>query len=166
MFGAGKCSNHYSEGMDVFIANTLNKYLPSLCFLSLLVTRILLSFIPTMVPCHYSLRRSSRQHTMTAASISAWDVPITHGRVRSHELFPNSSFPFPTHYYFVHFFDAGKLRHPTSGRLYTCRLCCEQTREMATKDKDSPLDRYEVSILNNMAKPLKLVKTAVSYRHP
>ena len=37
---------------------------------------------------------------------------------------------------------------------------------MATKDKDSPLDRYEVSILKNMAKPLKLVKTAVSYRHP
>jgi len=38
----------------------------------------------------------------------------------------------------------GKLRHPTSGKLYTCRLCCEQSREMATQDKDSPLDRYEV----------------------
>ena len=97
MFGAGKCSNHYSDGMDVFIANTLNKYLPSLCFLSLLVTRILLSFIPTMVPCHCSLHQSSHQHTMMAASISAWDVPITHGRVRSHELSPSSSFLFPTH---------------------------------------------------------------------
>lgn len=137
----------------LFFAITLKKYL--LCFLSLLVTRILLSFILTMVPCHCSLRRSSRQHTMTAVSISALDVPITHGRVRSHVLSPSSSFPFPTHYSFVHFFDTGKLRHPTSGRLYTCRLCCEQTREMATNDKDSPLDRYEVSLLHNMDKPLR-----------
>mmetsp|Transcript_23309 Transcript_23309/g.35726 ORF Transcript_23309/g.35726 Transcript_23309/m.35726 type:complete len:858 (+) Transcript_23309:234-2807(+) len=44
-----------------------------------------------------------------------------------------------------HYARSCKLRHPTSGRLYTCRLCCEQTREMATKDKDSPLDRYEVT---------------------
>jgi hypothetical protein len=44
-----------------------------------------------------------------------------------------------------HYSRSCKLRHPTSGRLYTCRLCCEQTREMATKDKDSPLDRYEVT---------------------
>jgi len=43
-----------------------------------------------------------------------------------------------------HYARSCKLRHPTSGRLYTCRLCCEQDREMATKDKDSPLDRYEV----------------------
>ncbi|KAL9190162.1 hypothetical protein ACHAXT_007373 [Thalassiosira profunda] len=43
-----------------------------------------------------------------------------------------------------HYARSCKLRHPTSGRLYTCRLCCEQTREMATKDNDSPLDRYEV----------------------
>ena len=43
-----------------------------------------------------------------------------------------------------HYARTCKLRHPTSGRLYTCRLCCEQTCEMATKDKDSPLDRYEV----------------------
>mmetsp|Transcript_32337 Transcript_32337/g.52760 ORF Transcript_32337/g.52760 Transcript_32337/m.52760 type:complete len:856 (-) Transcript_32337:87-2654(-) len=43
-----------------------------------------------------------------------------------------------------HYARSCKLRHPTSGRLYTCRLCCDQTREMATKDKDSPLDRYEV----------------------
>eukprot|EP00581_Thalassiosira_minuscula_P011179 CAMPEP_0183721426 /NCGR_PEP_ID=MMETSP0737-20130205/13706_1 /TAXON_ID=385413 /ORGANISM="Thalassiosira miniscula, Strain CCMP1093" /LENGTH=717 /DNA_ID=CAMNT_0025951433 /DNA_START=38 /DNA_END=2192 /DNA_ORIENTATION=+ len=43
-----------------------------------------------------------------------------------------------------HYARSCKLRHPTSGRLYACRLCCEQTREMATKDKDSPLDRYEV----------------------
>eukprot|EP00986_Skeletonema_menzelii_P011659 scaffold6103_cov146-Skeletonema_menzelii.AAC.2 len=44
-----------------------------------------------------------------------------------------------------HYARSCKLRHPTSGRLYTCRLCCEQTREMAAKDKDSPLDRYEVT---------------------
>eukprot|EP00574_Skeletonema_japonicum_P009829 CAMPEP_0201714722 /NCGR_PEP_ID=MMETSP0593-20130828/1078_1 /ASSEMBLY_ACC=CAM_ASM_000672 /TAXON_ID=267983 /ORGANISM="Skeletonema japonicum, Strain CCMP2506" /LENGTH=690 /DNA_ID=CAMNT_0048204025 /DNA_START=194 /DNA_END=2267 /DNA_ORIENTATION=- len=44
-----------------------------------------------------------------------------------------------------HYARSCKLRHPTSGRLYTCRLCCEQTREMSTKDKDSPLDRYEVT---------------------
>jgi hypothetical protein len=43
-----------------------------------------------------------------------------------------------------HYARSCKLRHPTSGRLYTCRLCCEQTREMDTQDKDSPLDRYEV----------------------
>ena len=44
-----------------------------------------------------------------------------------------------------HYARSCKLRHPKSGRLYTCRLCCEQTNEMATKDKDSPLDRYEVT---------------------
>jgi len=44
-----------------------------------------------------------------------------------------------------HYARSCKLRHPTSGRLYTCRLCCEQTREMATNDKDDALDRYEVS---------------------
>lgn len=43
-----------------------------------------------------------------------------------------------------HYARSCKLRHPTSGRLYTCRLCCEQTREMSSKDEDSPLDRYEV----------------------
>ena len=43
-----------------------------------------------------------------------------------------------------HYARSCKLRHPTSGRLYSCRLCCEQTREMANKDQDSPLDRYEV----------------------
>ena len=46
-----------------------------------------------------------------------------------------------------HYARACKLRHPISGRLYTCRLCCEQAREMATTDKDSPLDRYEVKEL-------------------
>lgn len=44
-----------------------------------------------------------------------------------------------------HYARACKLRHPSSGRLYTCRLCCEQEREMPMKDKDSPLDRYAVA---------------------
>lgn len=39
----------------------------------------------------------------------------------------------------------GKLRHPSSGRLYTCRLCCAQEREMPMKDQDAPLDRYSVT---------------------
>eukprot|EP00578_Thalassiosira_sp_NH16_P015735 CAMPEP_0181109112 /NCGR_PEP_ID=MMETSP1071-20121207/18000_1 /TAXON_ID=35127 /ORGANISM="Thalassiosira sp., Strain NH16" /LENGTH=684 /DNA_ID=CAMNT_0023192781 /DNA_START=140 /DNA_END=2195 /DNA_ORIENTATION=- len=43
-----------------------------------------------------------------------------------------------------HYARSCKLRHPSSGRLYTCRLCCEQTREMAPEDKDSPLDRFAV----------------------
>ena len=41
-----------------------------------------------------------------------------------------------------HYARACKLRHPVSGRLYTCRLCCEQEREMPSKDQDEPLDRY------------------------
>jgi Zinc-ribbon/CHY zinc finger/Ring finger domain len=44
-----------------------------------------------------------------------------------------------------HYARACKLRHPTSGRLYTCRLCCEQQREMPMRDKDEPLDRYAVT---------------------
>lgn len=44
-----------------------------------------------------------------------------------------------------HYARACKLRHPSSGRLYPCRLCCEQEREMPMKDKDSPLDRYAVT---------------------
>eukprot|EP00588_Corethron_pennatum_P017061 CAMPEP_0194305476 /NCGR_PEP_ID=MMETSP0171-20130528/2905_1 /TAXON_ID=218684 /ORGANISM="Corethron pennatum, Strain L29A3" /LENGTH=766 /DNA_ID=CAMNT_0039057017 /DNA_START=227 /DNA_END=2529 /DNA_ORIENTATION=- len=37
-----------------------------------------------------------------------------------------------------HYARGCKLRHPSSGRLYTCRLCCEQ-------DRDAPLDRYKVT---------------------
>lgn len=44
-----------------------------------------------------------------------------------------------------HYARACKLRHPKSGRLYTCRLCCEQQRELASGDPDDPLDRYEVT---------------------
>jgi zinc finger-like protein len=44
-----------------------------------------------------------------------------------------------------HYARACKLRHPVSGRLYTCRLCCEQQREMPMKDKDEPMDRYAVT---------------------
>jgi len=44
-----------------------------------------------------------------------------------------------------HYARACKLRHPKSGRLYTCRLCCEQQREMPMKDQDEPLDRYAVT---------------------
>jgi iron-sulfur cluster repair protein YtfE (RIC family) len=44
-----------------------------------------------------------------------------------------------------HYARACKLRHPSSGRLYTCRLCCEQDRENPLKDQDSPLDRYAVA---------------------
>ncbi len=43
-----------------------------------------------------------------------------------------------------HYARACKLRHPVSGRLYTCRLCCEQEREMPSKNQDEPLDRYAV----------------------
>jgi Zinc-ribbon/CHY zinc finger/Ring finger domain len=43
-----------------------------------------------------------------------------------------------------HYARACKLRHPKSGRLYTCRLCCEQQRELPMKDQDEPLDRYAV----------------------
>lgn len=44
-----------------------------------------------------------------------------------------------------HYARSVKLRHPKSGRLHTCRLCCEQERENPMKDSDSPLDRYEVT---------------------
>ena len=44
-----------------------------------------------------------------------------------------------------HYARACKLRHPVSGRLYTCRLCCEQQRELPNKDPDEPLDRYAVT---------------------
>lgn len=44
-----------------------------------------------------------------------------------------------------HYARSCKLRHPSSGRLYTCRLCCEQEREMPMRETDSPLDRYEVT---------------------
>lgn len=37
-----------------------------------------------------------------------------------------------------------KLRHPVSGRLYTCRLCCDQDRNTVGKERDLPLDRYLV----------------------
>lgn len=42
-----------------------------------------------------------------------------------------------------HYSRACKLRHPVSGRLYTCRLCCQQEREL-NATTDEPLDRYQV----------------------
>jgi len=47
-----------------------------------------------------------------------------------------------------HYARSCKLRHPTSGRLYTCRLCCQQERDMPSLKKevvDPPLDRYSVT---------------------
>jgi len=44
-----------------------------------------------------------------------------------------------------HYARSCKLRHPTSGRLYSCRLCCEQERENPLKNQDSNLDRYAVT---------------------
>ncbi len=49
-----------------------------------------------------------------------------------------------------HYARACKLRHPLSGRLYTCRLCCEQEREAPTNDADEPLDRYAVTEVSCM----------------
>lgn len=43
-----------------------------------------------------------------------------------------------------HYSRACKLRHPKSGRLYTCRLCCDHQRELPMRE-DEPLDRYAVS---------------------
>jgi len=44
-----------------------------------------------------------------------------------------------------HYTRSCKVRHPSSGRLYTCRLCCEQERENPLKEQDSYLDRYAVT---------------------
>jgi len=44
-----------------------------------------------------------------------------------------------------HYARSCKLRHPSSGRLYTCRLCCEQERENPLSEEDSNLDRYAVT---------------------
>ena len=44
-----------------------------------------------------------------------------------------------------HYSRACKLRHPKSGKLYTCRLCCAQQRELPMGEHDEPLDRYAVS---------------------
>ena len=43
-----------------------------------------------------------------------------------------------------HYSRACKLRHPKSGKLYTCRLCCDHQRELPMRE-DEPLDRYAVS---------------------
>ena len=44
-----------------------------------------------------------------------------------------------------HYARACKVRHPKSGRLYTCRLCCDQQRELPMREPDEPFDRYAVS---------------------
>ena len=48
-----------------------------------------------------------------------------------------------------HYARACKLRHPKSGRLYTCRLCCDQARELPAirggGQEDEKLDRYAVT---------------------
>lgn len=40
-----------------------------------------------------------------------------------------------------HYTRGCKVRHPKSGRLYTCRLCCAHGQE----EKDEPLNRYDVT---------------------
>ena len=37
-----------------------------------------------------------------------------------------------------------KLRHPVSGKLYTCRLCCDQYNAMVSRQTDLALDRNAV----------------------
>mmetsp|Transcript_53999 Transcript_53999/g.61475 ORF Transcript_53999/g.61475 Transcript_53999/m.61475 type:complete len:846 (+) Transcript_53999:196-2733(+) len=50
-----------------------------------------------------------------------------------------------------HYARACKIRHPISGRLYTCRLCAEQDREVSpTANKDEPLDRYAITEITCM----------------
>eukprot|EP00535_Pseudo-nitzschia_heimii_P006287 CAMPEP_0197189842 /NCGR_PEP_ID=MMETSP1423-20130617/20482_1 /TAXON_ID=476441 /ORGANISM="Pseudo-nitzschia heimii, Strain UNC1101" /LENGTH=839 /DNA_ID=CAMNT_0042642065 /DNA_START=165 /DNA_END=2682 /DNA_ORIENTATION=+ len=54
-----------------------------------------------------------------------------------------------------HYARACKLRHPVSGKLYTCRLCSEQEREASvaptTSEKENaPLDRYAVTEISCM----------------
>jgi len=54
-----------------------------------------------------------------------------------------------------HYARACKLRHPVSGKLYTCRLCSEQEREASvtptTNEKENaPLDRYAVTEISCM----------------
>ena len=43
-----------------------------------------------------------------------------------------------------HYSRACKLRHPKSGRLHTCRLCCDHQRELPMREEE-PLDRYAVT---------------------
>ena len=55
----------------------------------------------------------------------------------------------------VHYARGCKLRHPSSGNLYTCRLCAEQEREASvtptSSEKDNaPLDRYAVTEISCM----------------
>ena len=50
----------------------------------------------------------------------------------------------------AHYARACKVRHPLSGRLYTCRLCCDQERDVPGRDKDAPLDRYAVGEVSCM----------------
>mmetsp|Transcript_13353 Transcript_13353/g.27993 ORF Transcript_13353/g.27993 Transcript_13353/m.27993 type:complete len:875 (-) Transcript_13353:1593-4217(-) len=51
-----------------------------------------------------------------------------------------------------HYARACKLRHPITGRLFTCRLCCDQDREAsAPNEKEKPpLDRYAVTEITCM----------------
>lgn len=52
-----------------------------------------------------------------------------------------------------HYARACKLRHPISGHLHTCRICCEQKREAgsAKGEVEPPLDRYAVQEVLCMA---------------
>ena len=46
-----------------------------------------------------------------------------------------------------HYMRECKLRHPETGELYTCRLCCEEIRQSTRYRNEIPphLDRYKVS---------------------
>ena len=47
----------------------------------------------------------------------------------------------------AHYMRECKLRHPTTGELYTCRLCCEEIRQSRRyKEEELPqLDRYNIT---------------------
>jgi hypothetical protein len=102
------------------------------------------SSIPTVAKSHCFRHRSWPQRITTGVLIVFLAVRTMRDHVScSQHQWNNASNAKSNESSHLYTF-AGKLRHPTSGKLYTCRLCCEQSREMATQDKDSPLDRYEV----------------------
>lgn len=96
-----------------------------------------------MEVCRCFLPRSLPRPTTMVLLVQFWVARIMRKRVSEESL----SMVSRRSYYMLTFvrYQIGKLRHPTSGRLYTCRLCCEQDRDMPMKDQDEPLDRYAVT---------------------
>ncbi|GMI12151.1 hypothetical protein TrVE_jg37 [Triparma verrucosa] len=93
----------------------------------------------TVRPRLYYKRLAGGEVVLVKSSTALTPIPL----FSSEELAPTHHSP--TTLGCPHYPRSCKLRHPVSGRLYTCRLCCDQSNQTIGRETDLKLDRHSVT---------------------